>query len=805
MPTPANSEVTTFTRDVLGRYICNGLDEALKSTDKSIRSDARDFDIIIIGGGTFGPAVAQQLFANDLTHNHRILVLEGGPFVIPEHVQNMPQLGLNNDGAKLENGQLKTIPNLRAINQDTVARKEVWGLAWHSQLGFPGLAYCLGGRSLYWGGWSPRLLDAEMPASQWPAAVVNDLKAQYFDEASEQIGVDATNDFIHGNLHQALRKQLLDGINGHQVAHIVPLAELPLTSKIPEGATEAEAKLEAPLAVQSQVDRSGFFPFNKFSAIQLLIKAARAAAQESNFDDFKKRLMVVPNCHVIRLDTQAGHVTQIQTNQGPITVPADGKVIIALGTIESIRLALLSFQGIPNYNLIGQNVMAHLRSNFDIRIPREALQHLVEDEADEELQASALFVKGRFTRSDGSVGHFHQQITASGLGFMDANSEAELFRKVPDIDDFEVFRNADDGAAVITIRGIGEMVPTNPLSSVNLHGELDEYGAQRAVVSITADDPRDSDLWDAMDQNALDIANVLAGGQPFEIVGGQRRDGLGTTHHESGGLQMGDNAATSVTNPNGRFWHVDNAYVAGPALFPTIGSPNPMLTGIALTRRLADHLIPKPVTTTVEPGFELIFDGLSANRWRMSKIQNQPPHISNPGNATIFGGTLEMIPGNDLGLFWYTEPMPADFILKLEWLRFRHEDNSGVFVRFPHPDSKGYNNTAWVAVHFGFEVQIDELGAPDGLGIHRTGAIYNESSQTLTLQPANPAGQWNDFEIRVQGQTYTVFLNGVQVTTFTNTDPNRGLPSTPAAPSYIGLQTYPGSRMAFRNIRYQAL
>ena len=58
MPTPANSEVTTFTRDVLGRYICNGLDEALKSTDKSIRSDARDFDIIIIGGGTFGPAVA---------------------------------------------------------------------------------------------------------------------------------------------------------------------------------------------------------------------------------------------------------------------------------------------------------------------------------------------------------------------------------------------------------------------------------------------------------------------------------------------------------------------------------------------------------------------------------------------------------------------------------------------------------------------------------------------------------------------------------------------------------------------------
>jgi choline dehydrogenase-like flavoprotein len=808
MPTSPTPQPTDFTRDVLGRYICNGLDEALSSTNKSVRPDARDFDVIVIGGGTFGAAVAQQLFANDIAHNHRILVLEGGPFVIPEHVQNMPMLGLGNDGAQLENGQPKTITNLRAIGQDAVARKEVWGLAWHSVIGFPGLAYCLGGRSLYWGGWSPRLLDAEMPASRWPAAVVSDLKNTYFDEASEQIGVDVTNDFIHGDLHEAMRKQLLDGINANQIAHMVPLADLPVTAAVPPGATQDEAKLEAPLAVQSKAERPGFFPFNKFSAMQLLIKAARAAQGESNGDDFKKRLMVVPKCHVIRLVTQGGRVTQVLTNQGPISVLPNNKVVIALGTIESIRLALLSFQGIPNYNLIGTNLMAHLRSNLDIRVPREALQHLLSSV--KELQASALFLKGRLQRSDGSVGHFHQQITASGLGFIDdPNSEAELFQKVPDIDGFDAFRNADDGTVIVTIRSIGEMVPDNPLSRVNLHGETDEYGVQRAVVSIH--DPRnasqtdpDRQLWDAMDQNALDIAKVFANSPQPEVLG-RRRDGMGTTHHESGGLWLGGSPNTSVTTPDCRFWHVDNAYVVGPAVFPTIGSPNPMLTGIALSRRLADHLIPKPVTTSVEPGFELIFDGLSANRWRMSTIKNQAPHISNPGNARIFAGTLEMVPGNDLGLLWYTKPMPADFVLKLEWLRFRHEDNCGVFVRFPHPDSKGYNNTAFVAVHFGFEVQIDELGAPDGLGIHRTGAIYNESSQTLTLQPAHPAGQWNEFEIRVQGQTYTVLLNGVQTTTFTNTNPNRGLPSTSASPSFVGLQTYPGSRMAFRNIRYKSL
>ncbi len=157
------------------------------------------------------------------------------------------------------------------------------------------------------------------------------------------------------------------------------------------------------------------------------------------------------------------------------------------------------------------------------------------------------------------------------------------------------------------------------------------------------------------------------------------------------------------------------------------------------------------------------------------------------------------------GLLWYTKPMPKNYVLKLEWRRFQQADNSGIFIRFPHPDSKGYNNTAHVGVDFGFEVQIDELGQPNGLPIQSTGAIYNQPNQTLTQQPARPVGEWNKFEIQVKGQIYTVFLNGTQVTKFTNTDPSRGLPGTAADPSFIGLQTYPGFRMAYRNIRFKSL
>ena len=145
------SQATDFSRDVLGRFICNGLDEALASMQ---RIDARPFDLIVIGGGSFGSVVAQRLFTRDKSHAHRVLVLEGGPFVLSEHVQNYPLLGLDPASAT-------SIADLRSVGQDKIARNEVWGLAWHSNQKFPGLAYCVGGRSVFWGGWSPQPLDQE--------------------------------------------------------------------------------------------------------------------------------------------------------------------------------------------------------------------------------------------------------------------------------------------------------------------------------------------------------------------------------------------------------------------------------------------------------------------------------------------------------------------------------------------------------------------------------------------------------------------------------------------------------------------
>jgi choline dehydrogenase-like flavoprotein len=646
------------------------------------------------------------------------------------------------------------VQNIPPLLSDVMpeVRRVPWTSPANLNLNFPGLAVCVAGRSLFWGGWSPQLTDKELELGKWPKELVRDIQQAYFAEAARQIGTDQPNDFIFGTLHDTLKDNLWNNIN-------LVTAQVGMTF----------GQLEAPLAVSSASQRGGTFPANKFSSMQLLMDASRKAWKESGGNDQKKRLMVVPNCEVTSLTVMGGSVVAVETTMGDLKLPAGGQVVLANGTIESARLALASF---PNAaKLIGRNLMAHIRTNYDIRIKRSDLGLPLD-----RLYASALFVKCVKKNPGGTDLHYHFQITASAPGPNVTDSEAELFKKVPSIDELDSFDLSDENID-ITIRGIGEMSPDRSNTSSN-RVELTDNNTQaapRLANVFLAKSGQDKNLEDEMLATSKQIAQALAGGAGKQYTELRSvKDPIESTHHEAGTLWMGGAPADSVTDVWGRFHEVSNAWVAGPALFPSVGSPNPMLTGVALARRTAERMFEAPIAAP-EGGPLTLFDGTTLDGWE---------HVG-AGDITIDASGDLMTQGG-LGVLWYKAVQFRNFKLSLEWRASKAGDNGGVFVRFPDP--AGDPNVPIIA---GYEIQIDDLGAPNGDAIHKTGSIYGVQGP-LTAASKQP-GQWNEFVLRVEEQTYNVTLNNQKVITdFRGNRSRRG---------HIGLQNHlPGDQIAYRNI-----
>ncbi|CAM5663210.1 glycosyl hydrolase [Streptomyces badius] len=105
----------------------------------------------------------------------------------------------------------------------------------------------------------------------------------------------------------------------------------------------------------------------------------------------------------------------------------------------------------------------------------------------------------------------------------------------------------------------------------------------------------------------------------------------------------------------------------------------------------------------------------------------------------------------------------------------------------------------WSAVNNGYEIQIDATDAAD----RTTGAVYTFKSANTKARDRvlRPPGQWNSYEIKVQGERLQIFLNGAKINDFTNTDPARSLKN-----GHIGLQNHGADdQVSFRNIQLKEL
>jgi hypothetical protein len=235
--------------------------------------------------------------------------------------------------------------------------------------------------------------------------------------------------------------------------------------------------------------------------------------------------------------------------------------------------------------------MGHVRSNIFVRIRRSALDP--GNTLPNTVQTAAMLVRGSTAQ-----GRFHIQVTASADPTF--NSDALLFSMIPDIDQLnDHLANQHAGFISIGFRGVSQMFGDQVTSVPNASGrwinlspfESDEFGIPRAFVRMVSA-PAEDAIANAMDNAILALSGRVAGNNPADLqVTSQNRDGLGTTYHEAGTLWMGANPLNSVTDTNGRFHHIANAFCADQSLFVTVGSVNPTLTGLVLCRKVAQAAV----------------------------------------------------------------------------------------------------------------------------------------------------------------------------------------------------------------------
>lgn len=209
-------------------------------------------------------------------------------------------------------------------------------------------------------------------------------------------------------------------------------------------------------------------------------------------------------------------------------------------------------------------------------------------------------------------------------------------------------------------------------------------------------------------------------------------------------------------------------------------------------------------------GYRAILDGTQASFDKWEQVGGGSFALNADGSITSSTST----PG--MGMLWFPERKYGDFSLKLQWrddAPGTANTNGGVFVRFPqvhdHPEE---SRPEWVAIKYGHEIQA--FDSPTG-DMYKSGSVYGFDRVGLAGAGVTEKGTWNDYEIRVEDQHYSVFRNGVLINEFDNTGgqvftpPRSDDPGTDGrrfASGYVGLQVHSTSDViSYRDVRIKEL
>lgn len=483
------------------------------------------FDVIVIGSGIGGGILADQLSNRGMD----VLVLEAGSYLFPTHTANLPR---QHRIGQFDKHVWSLYDEFKVINYANGYGSQFDG----------GQAFCLGGRSLFWGGLIPRMTTWEMES--WPRSV------RWFLE--------------DGGYQQA-----------EDLMNRVPLPPTPYRRRVKrflQQHLDQFNHFDAPMAVQySNTQDLSTIPTGMFSTADLLMESMLTNGPQGN-----DNLSINLNHPVVRLETAGTSVTRVVAYdliaQQERRYQAK-QVVLSAGTIESAKIAQLSGLNDPN-GKIGIGITDHPIYFTHFVLPATA-------ELYDPTSSSKVLCQYREGPNPFNI------VLEFGADFNQG--------RYVDLDLLQRHRRERGNVMLCEIVFLLDA----PLMEQNTVRQLGPSYV-RPVVQMQPC-PVDGALFAEMNRLKDQLIAAL-GGQP--LVGNDlslKPAGLGGVAHEVGTLRMSgetpDGVALNdgVVDTNLKFLGYDNLYACDLSVFPSSPAANPTLTLAAIAIRLAEHL--KQVTT----------------------------------------------------------------------------------------------------------------------------------------------------------------------------------------------------------------